>query len=58
MAEAEGLGPLGEFDDAQGRRCGLEDDADVHDQRVSGKPRLIELVDGSGQREVTTLPRV
>ena len=58
VAEPEGLGPLREFDDAERRRGGLEDDADVHDQRVSGKPRLIELVDGSGQREVTTLPRV
>ena len=58
VTEAERLGSLGELDDAERRRCGLEDDADIHDQRVSGKPRLIELVAGSGQREVTTFPRV
>ena len=31
--------------------------SDVH-HRVSGKPRSTVLVDGSGQRLVTTLPRV
>ena len=48
------LGPLRQVDHPRRGRGGLQNQADVH-QRVSGKPRSTLLVEGSGQRLVTTL---
>ncbi len=61
VRETEVLRLLGQLDDAPRRWVGLQYDTEIHERpsyRFCGNPRSTDEVDGSGQREVTTLARV